>query len=77
MITADTTFKTYWFAKDGTYTLGEQDSILIDATNLQAFQQAIQARLNSLLAWKKGAEYFIGVATTIEEVEAIDTVYHG
>jgi hypothetical protein len=74
MLADDTTVE-MWLVLDGTYELGDKDFIYVNKDNLPLFAKAYEDKVRSVLSWKKGAEYWLGIATTKEEVDLISTEY--
>lgn len=71
----NTQFK--WRAWNGTYELGDQNSFMLTALNIQDFSNAMVSHNTSVLFWQDYMEATLLNATTLEEVEAMDVEYHG
>jgi len=64
-----------WFALDGSYNLGDLDNVIINASNIAEFAQAMEDKTNAVFVWKETQKHYLGLANTIEAVKAISTDY--
>lgn len=75
IIQANPAYSTKWRVLNGTYHLGERNSILIDATNIMDFAMAMATHNSNVINWQDSVEEQLNLATTIEEINAVEMNY--